>query len=251
MEAHYSVTMTTPFVIGPDQLETLSSLLRDEIGKVEILAECSDGFSRQFSSFQELVNYENPRSKEITRIQLTARSDGFTKNASIDISGSRWRGVSLDFRANEDAVDRLRTHTLDVFDGTRPWYGMVHNVDFVYAGCVALLLLWLSLLAGFALRRVPGSDTPESTYTTKRQSAIAQMANIAVLAAIFGIGIVLNRARDTIFPRAVFTIGQGAIRFRDLERWHWGLLIATFASLIAGFLIIAWQARRGLPNRTT
>jgi hypothetical protein len=108
MDAHYSVDLTDAFVGGPNELTKLVELLENYIGKkVKIRADCSDGVSRSFSHVRELVNYENPKSKEIRKIHLTARSDDFSKSASIDLTDSKWQGISLDFTAGDESISRL------------------------------------------------------------------------------------------------------------------------------------------------
>ena len=114
MEASYSTTLETAFVIRPEELTRLVKLLETHVGKVKCRADCSDGISRDFSNINDLVQYENPRSKEIVCIKLTARSVDFSKNATIDLSGSKWRSIYLDFSADEDAVSGLKNGTLDI-----------------------------------------------------------------------------------------------------------------------------------------
>jgi hypothetical protein len=46
-----------------------------------------------------------------------------------------------------------------------------------------------------------------------------------------------EEVRDSLFPSAVFTIGQGKSRFRDKERIQWGVGITFLVSLAAGLVI--------------
>lgn len=234
MDAHYSVDLPHAFVAGPDELKKLATLLNDRIGNVEIRVDCADDASRNFTSVRELIVYENPKAKEIRRIHLNARSDDFSKRATIDLSGSRWRGISLNYTARDDVVSRLRTETLDIIAGMRPWYSIMHRVDFVSVSVFAYMLLWFGLLAVVAFKLLPVSESNESDPSS---SAFAQLVVFGVIAALFGIGIILNRFRDSIFPRAVFTIGQGESRFKQLERFQWGFVIAFLASFSAGLVI--------------
>ena len=239
MDSHYSVELPHAFVIGSDELKKLAALLDERIGKVEIRVDCADDASRNFTSVRDLVAYENTKTKEIRRIHLAARSDDFSKRATIDLSGSRWRGISLDFTARDDVVSRLRTETLDIIAGMRPWYSIMHRIDFVSVGFFSYILLWFGLLAVVAFRLVPVSD---STSSTPSASAFAQLVIYGGIAALFGIGIVFNRFRDSVFPRAVFAIGQGESRFNHLERVQWGIVIAFVVSFAAGLVTAVWQA---------
>ena len=117
MDADYSVELLQAFVIGEDELTKLGNLLTDRIGDLDIRADCADDASRMFKTIRELLAYENPKAKEIRRIHLNATSKDFSKRATIDLSGTRWRGLSLNFHASDDVVSRLRTKTLDIVAG--------------------------------------------------------------------------------------------------------------------------------------
>jgi hypothetical protein len=241
MDANYSYYISTVFVIHSHEVESLEKLLKDHIGPVKTRIKCVDGITRELASVSDLLQYENPRSKEIIELRLSARSEDFSREASIDFSSSTWRGISLEFRADEDSVSKLKTGTLDIIDGARPWYGPVQSIDFVFAGIVAVLFLWFAAFLTIALSKTRRSTAKASTKLTDKQSAVGQLVMFGVLAAIFAVGFILNFLRDSWFPRAVFAIGQGDTRFQSLERFHWGFLIAILASVIAGIAILIWQ----------
>lgn len=239
MESHFSVELPQAFVVGPDELKKLAALLGDRIGIVEIRIDCADDASRKFACVRDLVAYENPKTKEIRHIHLSARSDDLSKHATIDLSGSRWRGISLDFTARDDVVSRLKTDTLEIIAGMRPWYSIMHHIDFVSVGFFACCLVWVALCAVVAFKFLPVTDSNNSTPSA---SALTQLVAFGGIAGLFGVGIILNRFRDSVFPRAVFIFGQGKSRFTHLERVHWGILIAFVVSLVAGLVIAVWQA---------
>lgn len=145
MDAHYSIELPHAFVVGPDAVKKLVALLNERIGGVAITVDCSDGITRDFTSVRELLAYENPKAKEIRRIRLRAHSDDYSKNASIDLSGIRWRGISLDFNAREDVVSRLRSSTLDLIAGCG--LGTVRSI----ASTLFLLDSWHICRCGFFL----------------------------------------------------------------------------------------------------
>jgi hypothetical protein len=244
MEASYSTTLDTAFVIRPEELTRLGKLLETHVGNVKCRADCSDGISRDFSDINDLVQYENPRSKEIVSLHLVARSGDLLKNATIDLSSSKWRSITLDFRAGEDAVSGLKAGTLDIIDGSRPWYGIVRNVDFIFIGLAAFALLWLSVLIAAARSRIVSATKKASEGSSTKVLAMGQLLIVVVMLAIVSVGVAFNFFRDSWFPRAVFAIGQGRSRFETLERFQWNFLIAITASVVAGIAILAVQACR-------
>ena len=239
MDAHYSVEVPHAFFAGEDELKKLADLLSDRIGTLEIRAECADDVARTFKSVKELATFENAKGKEIRRLHISARSDDFKKRATIDLSDSRWRGISLVFDARDDVVSRLRTEVLDLIVGMRPWYAVLHRVDFVSIAFLAYAVLWFGLLFVVAFKWVP-VDSPKEQNPSG--SAFAQLVMYGGIAVLFAMGIVLNRFRDSVFPRAVFLIGQGKARFQNLERVHWGIIVAFIVSFASGLVIAVLQA---------
>ena len=239
MDAHYSVELPHAFIAGEDELKKLADLLSDRIGNLEIHSDCADDMDRTFKNVKELAAFENAKGKEIRRLHISARSDDFEKRARIDLSGSRWRGISLNFEARDDVVSRLRTDVLEIIGGMRPWYAALHRVDFVSIAFLAYLLLWCGLLIVVAFRWVPVDLAEEPNPSA---SALAQLVIYGGIAVLITVGIVLNRFRDSVFPRAVFLIGQGKSRFQHLERIQWGIIVAFFVSFAAGLVIAAYQA---------
>jgi hypothetical protein len=243
MDAHYAVDLTTPFVVGPGELAKLAEILERHVGTVRIQADCADGVSRSFPAIRDVIAYENATSTQITSIRIAASSTDFARSASVQFAGSRWRTISLDLRADDDLVAKLKTETLEIVEGTRPWYAVMQRIDFVFVGFMALMLLLLAVLAAIAIKRLPASRSaaPENV----QQSAVAQLQLFGILAAVIVLGFVLNGARDWLFPFAVFTIGQGSARFSSLERIQWGIVIAFVVSLVSALVVFALQARRG------
>ena len=195
--------------------------------------------TRTFKTVKELATFENPPRQQIQRLQISARSDDFKKRATIELSGSWRRGISLNIDARDDVVTRLRSDILDVVGGLRPWYGALHRVDFVPFMLVALFLLWFGLVSAIAFKWLPTDGSKDSTPSV---SAMAQVVTWGVPAVCFVMGIVLNRFRDSVFPGAVFLIGQAKGRFAHVERIQWGIVIAFVVSLVAGLVIVVWQA---------
>ena len=241
MDATYSEHISTSFVIGPEQLQSFAKLLEQHIGPVKVIIKCADSLSRELDSVSDVIQYENPRSKQIVELRISARSSDSSGNASIDFSGSKWRGVSIEFRGDEDSVSKLKMGTMEIIDGCRPWYGPIQSIDFVSISLAAVFCLFFYAMVVTAFKKAR-HPTPKSSATlTVKQNAVGQLTMLGILAVIFTVGPLSNWLRDLCFPRAVFAIGQGNARFLSLERFQWGFLIAILASLIASVLLLFWQ----------
>ena len=105
LNVNYSEELPQAFVVGPDEIRELVELLDKRIGKVSISADCLDKIQREFTTVKDLIEYENPKSKRICRIYLTAR-EGFEKSATIAFRDSSCLGevYRLSITAREDVV---------------------------------------------------------------------------------------------------------------------------------------------------
>jgi len=244
MEATYSEHISTPFVIRKTEIESLTRLLEKHVGTPTGRIKCADGIFRELPVVPDLLQYENSSSRAIIDLQLEAKSNDRSKEASIDFSSSKWRGVSLTFRADEDTIFTLRTGTLEIIDGARPWYGPIQAVNFVSIGVLAILVLWFAAMLTVAISKTSKSKLKTSKKLSNKDMAIGNLVAIGALATIFALCTALNMLRDALFPRAFFAIGQGVDRFQMLEKIHWGIIITTLLTMLHSFAILTWRIGR-------
>lgn len=96
MKAHYSENLSHAFVVGPADLKKLVELLQKRIGEVHISVDCIDKIKREFNTVKDLITYQNPKSKRIRSIYISARSNDYSKSAMIFLhDSSRFRGGSF------------------------------------------------------------------------------------------------------------------------------------------------------------
>ena len=238
MDSYFSVDITHAFIVGEDEIKKLTRLLNGRIGNVEYRINCSDNITRSFKSTAELFDFENSKTKTIDRLHIIARSDDYTKDASIDFSNSRWRGISIAIHARDDMVDKLKDEILDVISGMHPWYSFLHRVDFVTVSIFTYMALLVVLISIVAFGLVP---THESSNNDISKTASSWLILLGVSAVVFLLGLFLNHFRNCIFPRAIFLIGQNKIRFRQSDKFQWGCVIAFIVSFIAGAILLLLQ----------
>ena len=247
MDVHYSDELKQAFVVSPDHLKKLVELLQNRIGKVNISTDCVDKIERKFNTVKDLIAYENPKLKRISSIHLRARSDNYSKSATIVFHDSLrfWAGVSIDITGREDVVSRLKEKTLDIIVGMRPWYDMMHRINFSLISCGAWVIVFFMSFLSFIcsltlkLKWVPLSDSGEKIIGLLASLGIPMSIALVLfcLAALF-----FNKLRDFFFPPAVFMIGQGESRFKRKEQFQWVVIIGLGVSLAAGLLLWIFQA---------
>ena len=244
MNVNYSEELSQAFVVGPAELKKLVELLQKRIGKVSISADCIDKIQREFTTVKDLIDYENPKSKRICRIYLSAR-EGFEKSATIAFrdSSSFSGGVSLSITAREDVVLRLKDKILDIVEGTRPWYNALTRffdvanikhwiVYILFAFLVFILIGFLALKFGLI------SDDKEGIEFRNQVRVFITFPSVIFLIVCFTF---LSKPFKRLFPSGVFTIGQEKSRFKGLKRFQWGVVISFAVSFAAGCLLLIFK----------
>ena len=244
MSVNYSEELSQAFVVGPDELKKLVDLLQERVGKVSISADCIDKIQREFSTVKELIDYENPKSKRISRIYLSARSDDYSKSATIAFrdSSSFSGGVSLSITAREDVVLRLKDKILDIVAGTRRWYSPLATFDFtkiihwiVYFLFFFVVVISIAFLA-FKFGLI--SDDKEGIEIRDQVRVFITFPSFIFFIVCFTF---LSKPFKWLFPSGVFMIGQGRSRYETLERIQWCVVIAFMVSLAAGVVLLIFK----------
>ena len=191
-----------------------------------------------------MIDYENPKSKRINRIYLSARSDDYSKSATIAFrdSSSFSGGVSLSITAREDVVLRLKDKILNIVAGTRRWYNALTRFDVADStGFVSYLLFFvvviiLSTFIAFKFGLI--SDSKEEMELGDQLSAFTFLVSIIFFIVYFAF---FSKLLKWLFPLGVFTIGQGISRYETLERIQWCVVIAFMVSLAAGIVLLIFK----------
>lgn len=234
MKGRYSEELSHAFVVRPDELKKLVELLQKRIGKVDISVDCVDKIEREFNTVKELIAYENSKSKRIRRIHLSACSDNYSKSATIVFRDSFLMGVSINVNGREDVVSRLKEEILDIVAGMRPWYDIFARLALVTIIGVGFLILLFIFSIFILFEWITVVDSPSSDSKIVKGSALSIVFWLIISLGLWG----FYRLRGILFPRAVFIIGQGKLRFRTLEKVRWGVVIAFFVSFAAGFVLL-------------
>ncbi len=243
MSVNYSEELSQAFVVGPDELKKLVDLLQKRIGKVGISTDCIDKIQRKFSTVEELIDYENPKSKRICRIYLSAR-EGFEESSTIAFrdSSSFSGSVSLSITAGEGVVLQLKDKMLDIVAGTRPWYNLLARFDLVtLTGLVSYLLFFvvvviLSTFIAFKFGLI--SDSKEEMELGDQLRVFILLTSIIFSIVYFAF---FSKLLKWLFPLGIFAIGQGRSRYETLERIQWCVVIAFMVSLAAGVVLLIFK----------
>lgn len=235
MNATFSTRLETAYALNGETLKKLFDLLSDRVGTVSIELRCIDDVTRKYEEVKKVLEFENPREKDITSVRLTARSADFEKSATVEFRSEEWAGISIDLQASDPVVTRLRSDVLDILGGTRVWYSSFARLEFLAVGGLLLVLVYIAFLALFALGWIP----TEKSNNVVRDTAIGYLIALGVVL-LWGVGaVLLNRVRKRVFPMGAFLIGQGQQRHEVTEKVRWGVVVAFIVSLVAGVIPLA------------
>ena len=245
MNVSYSKVLPHAFVVSADGLKKLVELLHNLIGKVNIRADCTDDLTRKFNNIDELIIYENPKLKEIRQVHLTARSDDYSKSARISFVNYSTLSISIDFEGCEDVVNKLKDKTLDIIAGMVPSYDFMYRIKFKMIFSIIFGILFFTHMSLYLIYyvvilkvvSVPGANEDIKNFLMSFRNMIYPPLAISYVITFFS-----NTILRTFFPKAVFTIGQGKLRFEHQEKVRWVVIIGFGVSLAASLVvpIVMW-----------
>ncbi|GAB4373369.1 MAG: hypothetical protein Kow00114_35310 [Kiloniellaceae bacterium] len=210
-------------------------MLGNYFEKIEIKASCTDNISRQFENVDHLSHYENAPERQIREISFWATSDNGT--ASINFDSDKYGGIRIRIETNADDASQLRTELNDIMSGTKPWYGFICKIDFIYVLFSAVIISLILMIGAIVFDIVQVNDEPKpSSQSTLKGLAI--YLTFWVGATVGAIG--LNWIRKFVFPFGSFLIGQSIQRHSVMERVRWAVVVGFFVSLTASIAVSAW-----------
>jgi hypothetical protein len=238
LDADFAIEVPHAFIARCDDVRSLSKLLSSEIGDVSFSAECADGVTRKFSSIDELIAFDNPRTKEIIRLKMIARSDDFKRRGEIDLSGSRRRGISIRIEGSDDVVVSLKESILEIVSSMRPMYSWLHRYDLVSVTLVIQMLIGVLPAIVVAVR---ATDVPISGSISERSAARVVLIGLVLPVVSIALGTFANRFRNSFFPKAFFAIGQSNRRLQKLETIQTAVVVGFFVSFAASVVVAVVQ----------
>jgi hypothetical protein len=232
LQARVERELRHAFVLTADQVRKIWKILQEAMGNVRATASCADDVERPFSSVEKLVAYENPRIRQIVRLEFVAWSQDDHQMVYL-LFRTSFVSITLRVHGREADAICLRDNIADILDGTRPWYSNIAGVD--SHAIVAALGLFVGLVS--FLRPAGRTIVLTGLYEITLLVAILITA-VVILSLILNWGI--SRLCRWLTPMATFALGQGEERYHIDEQWRWvvliGLVISTLGSVIATVL---------------
>ena len=224
-------------LILPEDLGRLDSGLSEIVTtELEYSAHCVDGLERQFESFGELLEYENPPDAAIVSLKIYSFYQRGDFLVSIEFSSSD-ASLAIWLVGSEPQVEAVTKLLNDRVAGMTPWYGRFVDSQLTGALPVAYGLSLLGVVIATAFMPPTLSGTPFDGWTGGVPLDASRVAvTLAVIVPVTALVItqVVDRLMWRAFPQVFFGLGQGKKRFEHLEKIRWGTLISFVVSVVAG-----------------
>jgi len=156
MESHKRIRKNQPFVVTPERLSLLvNSLPRGET-KPKITVSCVDGTTMYPGSLDELFSYPNPKTREITAIEVQGPHESSLWR-TIDLSSESVFPVTYSVggedRSVVSVVDLMERHLEPMIGSSYSFLSMSDYVElaFVFLFGPSLFVLGIALFFSYAI----------------------------------------------------------------------------------------------------
>lgn len=231
MKVEYTKFLPHTVVVDDVQLKKLTELLENSLGSVKFSVKCAGGRSYDFKSVEDLINYENPKSKKILKLYLFVRSADDLRSSliSFDADSGIMPGIYMQLEVEENELLNLEDKIEDVIVGMRPWYNIISRLSIWITMGVTFLIAIASVII-LKLSGIMENVDDDMKYPVVR---------LIVLGTAALVGYPVYKMLLTCFPRGVFAIGQGKSRYKRLQWTHSfiGSIIGALILFVARFLI--------------
>lgn len=123
MKTTYDDSRLSPFVLTATDLQKTYEAIKQYVPEPQIEAECADRLKRRFSLL-ELLQFENPPSKDILSLHIFSYSPGGTI-LSLRLNRKAYLNYSLHIQGEEKEVIELREIISDRLSARRPWCAFI------------------------------------------------------------------------------------------------------------------------------
>jgi len=237
MKVSRKESITQPYVLTSHDLEKFCARTNGWFFKFDFEVTCKDKLNREFSTLEELLEFENSRAKDIQTLRVFGISKDTQTHLWLKFDKDLMRNIFISLEGNEDTVDGVNEAIEDSLSMMKPWYAVIARAESWLVFSFVLFLVFASIsLFGFAAGRWRLSDLGN-----------AKIIVLLITALIAGMvsDIVLTKLRLLIFPMGVFAIGQGLKRHKDKELIRTGVILAFVVSLASSLVAAFILALRG------
>jgi hypothetical protein len=235
LQARAELDLQHAFVLTATQVKKVWQTLKDATGEVHATASCADHLERTSTSAEDVMDYENPRARQILRLEFSARSPDFHREVYLQF-GRSLHPITLRVTGCEPFVSRVKETLADILDGMRPWYSRLALLDITRALAILMLVLALGYSPVTCSKLISDISEGGPSMFARIPWWGGVLMGIVLVIGVAGYLMLdwgLNWLQTRFFPVATFAIGQGEERYRVAEWVRGGVLVSGVLFTIA------------------
>lgn len=231
------------FLVHENDLKNLYKFLKENFNEIELSVECSDKSSFNPIDINELLEYENPNYRKITKIKFVVKSleqtcllTIGTKSEEIIFSNSALIELKINDINNEGVFNELNKKLIDL----KPWYSVLTYLDFTWLFPLIALAPLLIITIFRNLEKAIPKIYNEVNATTINQMKTASIFTdsegtavmLLILLIVISIGYFLQKFRNYLFPKIFFVIGKQKKNLSRINFWRNSVLLTLFLGIL-------------------
>lgn len=181
---------------------------------INISVSCSDGITRNFPSFEELLKYPNDKNKEIISLEISNKFDR-ENYCSVEFSSRKYGdSIAYKIRGKEDVVITVSSKMDDIIDSVAQWYSKWRISP------SAVGMVWVGWWVGWSIMEDQlGFPAISIGSYFSYDKLLAFLFKIAVIGSPFVVGLIWHFLLK-LFPKGIFALNEGAKRYDRLRFWR-------------------------------
>lgn len=235
LSASVRETLRCALVVSEDHLRAIDATARQFFRSVMYRATCTDKVTRAFKDVEHLLQYENPRTREIVSLRIECLLPKDDQTLRVEIANTRPLGnhnVKVEIEGSEEFVEYCAHFFKERFAAMQPWYARL--VTFTRTELLATLFVGLGIgfLAAVALGNHIIGDRSIPSASIREIALFLLLGVSAALALLY----VNSKFSWRPFPLVVFSFGDGKQRHEHRE-WIRRTIVAVAVSATIGLLV--------------
>jgi hypothetical protein len=234
--------LTQAFRLSADDIRKLSDILSVFGDSFTCTIYCTDGLAREYPTIKDVLEYENPPTKQIRALEITVRSADYSGFIQLNFRNRRRDSITVHLDGPEDVISKINNNLDDFFPRVRTWYGFIATMDFadVLFKFFIVFMAAVFIVGAAGLLPTKESDATDTRPTAEKLRSLLLLASFP--GALFVLGYIFKRVREWLFPAAEFAIGQGFNRDAHRERLRGGVVaVIVIPSLLSALGYVIWK----------
>jgi hypothetical protein len=224
-------TRSHPILVSAEDIKILVQLLSKHYSDAKFCASCSDGSRLTTNDVDEILQFDNPTSRKIQKLEISFNRGGFDDSGDVELGDFGLCTTQITVRGGDDVkVSHVASEINRQLAEYKPWYWLLLKLR-------PSIILWVALISYLVVVNwryvlLTGKLVDAKIGFDGFISMIYLL--IPVMLVLIPAVIYLDKAWDWLFPKVWFLIGRQLREFERRASVRRFVFIAIGLSLIVG-----------------